>query len=442
MGSKRIGTFKKFLSQQRMKKINEANVNIECDWWDACIVEVIQEIDKECSGFFVWETIIKYCKDKWSILGRTLPQPEYDDNILTQHIKDLIFQFHGDSFYTDWKCDLGWDNQQVHSKGLVIEELAAVILEKVKEKAKPQGEPESGNTTGTLSDREEIKMVPMKPASSYDDEYCEDLPYAEVAKDSDLVITALPHGVSAKIVPELLASGAKVIDHSGDFRYKDLATYEKSYSLTHPNPELGCYPTCSLVALAPFLKNHLIEEDSIIIDATSGVSGAGRKSDLAYAFCELDESFKPYGAVGHRHTTEIAEQCSFLAGKNSGDIKVTFTPHLAPFKRGMLASVYAKPSAAFTDVSSEKINAIYKDFYKDEQFVRVLSGKTLPDIKAVACSNYIDVNGVYDPETNMIKLFTAQDNLGKGAALQAIQSANVMFGFEETAGLKNIVRGI
>ena len=242
---------------------------------------------------------------------------------------------------------------------------------------------------------------------------------------------------------------------------------EKSYSLTHPNPELlkdavyglpefyreqlktanlvanpGCYPTCSLVALAPFLKNHLIEEDSIIIDATSGVSGAGRKSDLAYAFCELDESFKPYGAVGHRHTTEIAEQCSFLAGKNSGDIKVTFTPHLAPFKRGMLASVYAKPSAAFSDVSSEKINEIYKDFYKDEQFVRVLSGKTLPDIKAVACSNYIDVNGVYDPETNMIKLFTAQDNLGKGAALQAIQSANVMFGFEETAGLKNIVRGI
>ena len=296
---------------------------------------------------------------------------------------------------------------------------------------------------------------------------CEDLPYAEVAKDSDLVITALPHGVSAKIVPELLASGAKVIDHSGDFRYKDLATYEKSYSLTHPNPELlkdavyglpefyreqlktanlvanpGCYPTCSLVALAPFLKNHLIEEDSIIIDATSGVSGAGRKSDLAYAFCETDEAFKPYGAVGHRHTTEIAEQCSFLAGKKSGDIKVTFTPHLAPFKRGMLASVYAKPSAAFTDVSSEKINAIYKDFYKDEQFVRVLSGKTLPDIKAVACSNYIDVNGVYDPETNMIKLFTAQDNLGKGAALQAIQSANVMFGFEETAGLKNIVRGI
>ena len=299
------------------------------------------------------------------------------------------------------------------------------------------------------------------------DNVCEDLPYEEVAKDSDLVITALPHGVSAKVVPELLKAGTKVIDHSGDFRYKDLATYEKSYKLTHPNPDLlktavyglpefyreelksaslvanpGCYPTCSLIALAPFLKQHLIDEDPIIIDATSGVSGAGRKADLAYSFCEADEAFKPYGAVGHRHTTEISEQCSFLAGKNSGDVKVTFTPHLAPFKRGMLASIYAKPSKDFTDVSTEKINAIYKEFYMDETFVRVLPGKTLPDVKAVAGSNYIDVNGVFDPETGIIKLFSAQDNLGKGAALQAIQSANVMFGFPETAGLKNIVRGI
>ena len=299
------------------------------------------------------------------------------------------------------------------------------------------------------------------------DVVCEDFPYEEVAKDSDLVITALPHGVSAKIVPELLKAGTKVIDHSGDFRYKDLATYEKSYKLTHPNPELlneavygipefyrenlktaklvanpGCYPTCSLIALAPFFKDHLIDEDSIIIDATSGVSGAGRKADLAYAFCETDEAFKPYGAVGHRHTTEISEQCSFLAGKKPGDIKVTFTPHLAPFKRGMLASIYVKPTEAFKDVTSEKINEIYQEFYKDENFVRVLPGKTLPDVKAVAGSNYIDVNGVYDPDTGVIKLFSAQDNLGKGAALQAIQAANVMFGFPETAGLKNIVRGI
>lgn len=178
MNSKRLGTFKEFLKQQRQKKINEANVNIECDWWDECIVEVLQEIESECQGFVVWETIIKFCKDKWAILGRELPLPEYDDNLLTQHIKDLIFQFHGKSFYTDWKCDFGWDNQQVHSKGLVIEELASVILEKVKEKAAPQGEPETGNPTGTLSDREEVVMVPMTPipaVDDYEDEYCEDL---------------------------------------------------------------------------------------------------------------------------------------------------------------------------------------------------------------------------------------------------------------------------
>lgn len=295
----------------------------------------------------------------------------------------------------------------------------------------------------------------------------EDISPEEVAKDSDLVITALPHGVSSKTVPVLLENGARVIDHSGDFRYKILATYEKSYKLDHPHPELlkeavyglpeiyreqlkdavlvanpGCYPTCSLTALAPFLKADLIKKDSIIIDAVSGVTGAGRKADLAYAYCELDEAFKPYGAVGHRHTTEISEQCSFLAGGDGTDIKVTFTPHLAPFRRGMLATIYCKPSDAFKDVSSEKINEIYSAYYKDEHFVRVLKNKELPDVKAVNGSNYIDVNGVYDPETDMIKLFSAQDNLGKGAALQAIQAFNAMFSLPEDTGLNTIIRGV
>jgi len=295
----------------------------------------------------------------------------------------------------------------------------------------------------------------------------EDITPEEVAKDSDLVITALPHGVSSKTVPVLIENGARVIDHSGDFRYKILSTYEKSYKLDHPHPELlkeavyglpeiyreqlkdaklvanpGCYPTCSLTALAPFLKAGLIKKDSIIIDAVSGVTGAGRKSDLAYAYCELDEAFKPYGAVGHRHTTEISEQCSFLAGGDGTDLKVTFTPHLAPFRRGMLATIYCRPSESFKDVSSEKINGIYSDYYKDEHFVRVLKNKELPDVKAVNGSNYIDVNGVYDPETDMIKLFSAQDNLGKGAALQAIQAFNAMFSLPETTGLNTIIRGV
>ncbi len=289
----------------------------------------------------------------------------------------------------------------------------------------------------------------------------------EVAKDSDLVITALPHGVSSQQVPVLLNAGTRVIDHSGDFRYKDLATYEKSYKLTHPCPELlkeavyglpefyreqlktarlvanpGCYPTCSLIALAPFLSSGLIDRNNIIIDAVSGVSGAGRKADLAYAFCETDEAFKPYGVVGHRHTTEISEQCSFLAGLDSGDIKVTFTPHLAPFKRGMLATIYVRPSAEFNDVSTQKICDVYNEYYKDEAFVRTLPCGSLPDVKAVAGSNYIEVSGAYDEETGMIKLFSAQDNLGKGAAYQAIQSANVMFGLDEGLGLYTMVRGV
>ena len=287
--------------------------------------------------------------------------------------------------------------------------------------------------------------------------------YETVAKESDLVVTALPHGVSSKTVPLLLKNGARVIDHSGDFRYKDVATYEKSYKLEHPNPELleeavyglpelhreklktaklvanpGCYPTCSLIALAPFLKAGLIDTNSIIIDAVSGVSGAGRKESLPYAFCEMQENFKPYGVTGHRHTTEIEEQASFLAGTK---LHLSFTPHLAPFKRGMLNTIYARPSEKFTDVSDEKINAIYKEYYKDEFFVRALDMKFLPEVKAVNGSNFIEVNGVYDKETGLIKLFSAQDNLGKGAALQAIQAFNVMFGFDEKTGL-TMVRGV
>lgn len=292
----------------------------------------------------------------------------------------------------------------------------------------------------------------------------EDLSPEEVAADSDLVVTALPHGVSSVTVPKLLEAGARVIDHSGDFRYKDVNIYEKSYKLTHPNSELlkeavygipefyrdelrsarlvanpGCYPTCSLIALAPFLKKGLINASPIIIDAVSGVTGAGRKADLGYAYCELDESFKPYGVVGHRHTTEIEEQASFLAGS---PVKLTFTPHLAPFRRGMLATIYCTPSASFTDVSTEAITGIYEEYYKDETFVRALPKGVLPEVKAVNGSNFIDVAGAYDPETHMIKLFSCQDNLGKGAALQAIQAMNCMFGLPEDTGLLTTIRGV
>ncbi len=189
MASNRIGTFKQFLKEQRQKRLLENNVSISCDFWDEAIVEVLQEIEKQAQGM-VWDNIIKFCRDKWAILGRPLPQPDYDDNLLlTQHIKDLIFQFHGTSFYTDWKCDIGWENQQIHSKGLVIEELAATILEKIKEKTKPQDETLMDEPTGTLSDKEEVTLVPMRPATYDDseDEYYEDLPYEYESHKVNLV---------------------------------------------------------------------------------------------------------------------------------------------------------------------------------------------------------------------------------------------------------------
>ncbi|MCQ2516759.1 MAG: N-acetyl-gamma-glutamyl-phosphate reductase [Saccharofermentans sp.] len=295
-----------------------------------------------------------------------------------------------------------------------------------------------------------------------------DVSYDVIGKESDLVITALPHGVSSVAVPQLLDSGCRVIDHSGDFRYKNLDTYEKSYKLDHPHPELlkdavyglpelyreqiktaklvanpGCYPTCSIVALTPLLKAGLIEKSGIIIDATSGVTGAGRKEKLDYSYCEVDEAFKPYGVVGHRHTTEINEQLSFISGDETGrTIKAAFTPHLAPFRRGMLASIYVRPSASFGEVTTQKVHDALEEYYKNEKFVRVLPVGTLPDVKAVNGGNYIDINGAYDPETDLIKLFSAQDNLGKGAALQAIQAFNVMFGFEEDTALGAMIRGV
>lgn len=295
----------------------------------------------------------------------------------------------------------------------------------------------------------------------------QDLSYETIAKDSDLVITALPHGVSSKIVPVLLSNGTRVIDHSGDYRYKDINTYKESYKLDHSSVELlqeavyglpeihkdklsgarlvanpGCFPTSTIVPLAPFVKNKLIKLDSIIVDSVSGVTGAGRKADLPYSFTEVDESFKPYGVIGHRHTTEIEEQLSFLAGFDSSKINIAFTPHLAPFKRGMLTTIYAKPEDNVRDQLTVNPSAVLEEYYKDDAFVRVLPQGVMPDIKSVAVSNYIDIQVVYDPKTNLLKFFSAQDNLGKGAALQAIQAMNVMFGLPEDTGLRTLIRGV
>ncbi|MBN1775767.1 MAG: N-acetyl-gamma-glutamyl-phosphate reductase [Clostridiales bacterium] len=287
---------------------------------------------------------------------------------------------------------------------------------------------------------------------------------AQVAEQCDLVITALPHGVSSVTVPMLLNAGVRVIDHSGDFRYRTLSSYTESYKLEHPCPELlseavygipelyrkqligakltanpGCYPTCSILALAPFLRHSLIKADGIIIDALSAVSGAGRKADLPFSFCELDESFKPYSVINHRHTTEIEQECSILAGK---DIKVTFTPHLIPVKRGMLATIYAEPAASDGSCSLSALREALESDYANEPFVRLKNGSALPSTGAVVGTNYIDISVDHDPRTGRIKIMSAVDNLGKGAALQAIQAMNSMFGLPETTGLQNMTSGL
>lgn len=279
----------------------------------------------------------------------------------------------------------------------------------------------------------------------------------DLAESCDLVVTALPHGVSAAVVPELLDRGVKVLDHSGDFRYKNVAVYEKAYKLSHPRPDLlaeavyglpefyrdqiagarlvanpGCYPTCALLALKPLLQAGVIRNEGIIIDAVSGVSGAGRKADLAYSFCETDASFKAYGVVGHRHTSEIEQEAGFLAGSLE-PLALTFTPHLAPMKRGMLATVYAD---LLPDVDPAVLPSLFQKAYAGEYFIRLAPAGQLPETRNVAYTNFADLAVFADSRTGKAKVLSAIDNLGKGAAAQAVQALNLMAGCLETAGLE------
>lgn len=283
-----------------------------------------------------------------------------------------------------------------------------------------------------------------------------DLDLNALAADCDFVVTALPHGVSAAVVPELLARGLRVLDHSGDFRYRDVNVYEKAYKLKHPQPQLleeavyglpeiyrdaiasarlvanpGCYPTCSLLGLLPLLRAGFIHTDGIIIDAVSGISGAGRKADLAYSFCESEASFKAYTPVGHRHTSEIEQEASRLAGLPE-PLALTFTPHLAPLKRGMLATIYAD---LLPSVDADCLPELFSRAYQHEYFVRVLPAGQLPETRHVAYTNFADLAVVADKRTGKVKVLSAIDNLGKGAAAQAVQALNLMAGFAEQEGL-------
>ena len=282
---------------------------------------------------------------------------------------------------------------------------------------------------------------------------CEDVDPDSLASRADLVFTAVPHQTAMAIVPQLLTTGCKVIDLSADFRLRDQATYTEWYQehtaaellgeAVYGLPELyrqeivgsrlvanpGCYPTSAALALAPLLSKRLIDPSTIIIDSKSGTSGAGRSVKVDSLYCEVNEGFKAYGVPRHRHTPEIEQSLSDLAG---AAVTVSFTPHLLPVNRGILSTCYAKLGSNST---VEELYALYRDYYAAEPFVRLLGEGRLPNVNQVRGGNYCDIGLTVDPRTGRVIVVAAIDNLVKGAAGQAVQNMNLLLGFPETQGL-------
>ena len=279
-------------------------------------------------------------------------------------------------------------------------------------------------------------------------------PAALAAGDIDLFFLALPHGAAAAYASALAAAGKRVIDLSADFRIADLATSEKYYGKHHapellPHarfvlPELtppawrkearvvaapGCYPTSILVPLVPLLRAGVVSREHIVVNSCSGVSGAGKKAEEAYLFCERAESMKAYGLVKHRHLAEIEEQLAVLAGARTA---IQFNPHLAPMRRG-IATTITVPAASGATI--ERAYAAWRDAYAGRPFVQVLASGETPDTAHVVGTNRVDLSAVHDPRTGNFVITSAEDNLMKGASGQAVQIMNLWCGFEETAGL-------
>lgn len=286
------------------------------------------------------------------------------------------------------------------------------------------------------------------------DAKCMDDNMKEMASKVDVIFTATPQGLCASLLDEDILNKVKVVDLSADFRIKDVKVYEKWYGIEHKAPQFiekavyglcevnreavkkarlvanpGCYPTCSFLSVYPLLKEGLIEPDTLIIDAKSGTSGAGRGAKVDNLFCEVNENIKAYGVAGHRHTPEIEEQLSLAAGK---EVVINFTPHLVPMQRGILVTAYASLTK---EVSYEELKAVYDKYYREEYFVRVLEKDVCPQTRWVKGSNFVDVNFKIDKRTNRVIMMGAMDNLVKGAAGQAVQNMNLMFGCEEAEGL-------
>ncbi len=289
------------------------------------------------------------------------------------------------------------------------------------------------------------------------DEKCLDDNMEALADKADVIFTATPQGLCASLINEGILERAKVIDLSADFRIKDIKRYEEWYGIPHKAPQFeeeavyglceinreqikkarlvanpGCYPTCSVLSIYPLVKEGIIDPDTIIIDAKSGTSGAGRGAKVDNLYCEVNENIKAYGVATHRHTPEIEDQLGYACGR---EIKLNFTPHLVPMNRGILITAYATLKA---DVTDEEIRSIYNRYYNKEKFVRVLDPDACPQTRYVEGSNFVDVNFKADRRTGRVIMMGAMDNLVKGAAGQAVQNMNLMFGLEETMGLMQI----
>lgn len=286
------------------------------------------------------------------------------------------------------------------------------------------------------------------------DEVCMDDNMEQLASQVDVIFTATPQGLCASLVSEEILSRTKIIDLSADFRLKDVGIYEEWYKIEHKAPQFideavyglcevnreavrsarlvanpGCYTTCSILTAYPLAKEGMIDMNTLIIDAKSGTSGAGRGAKLPNLYCEVNENIKAYGVAAHRHTPEIEEQLGYASGEK---IAINFTPHLIPMNRGILATEYASLKK---DVSWEEVKAVYDKYYRNEKFVRVLDRDVYPETRWVEGSNYLDIGFKIDPRTNRIIMMGAIDNLVKGAAGQAVQNMNLMFGLDESEGL-------
>lgn len=287
------------------------------------------------------------------------------------------------------------------------------------------------------------------------DAKCMDDNMGVLADQVDVIFTATPQGLCASLISEEILSKAKVIDLSADFRIKDVSVYEKWYKIEHKSPQFiheavyglceinreqikqarlvanpGCYTTCSILTAYPLAKEGVIDMNTLIIDAKSGTSGAGRGAKVANLYCEVNENIKAYAVGSHRHTPEIEEQLGYAANEK---VTLNFTPHLVPMNRGILVTEYASLKK---EVTTEEIRQIYQSYYGKEPFVRVLDDGICPETKWVEGSNYVDIGFVLDPRTNRIIMMGAIDNLVKGAAGQAVQNMNLLFGFREQEGLE------